>query len=488
MKSALFIFSICILFCRAVALSADPARLIHRWEREPDLGTSWQFIPVISTPTVHPERLSSPLMSARLNEAQVAIRNSENPRLQGAEQSLPVLLEQLQSLPENRSLRLTMASAAIALAKPADAEQLWERLRNNADTRPLIERALVDWKLPLAIESWRQRLASNAYAGTDLLVAIEGIGALGDKQDQQPLEALLRDDRCLFATKLAIARALARVAPSGLENLATEVLKTNIKHRELLAVELLSLHTSDSAQAILRQMLNTEHLPAQKIAYDTIAKNFPTLASEQAGEMLSRPDNNLRLKAVEVLNRHDDLDSLRLQALGLDDRNQVVRNTVRENMARKAELPQLRPLVDEVIAYHLNGKSPRATEQAIKLAVTLRETERCPHLFSLLEHPQLEITVYAAWALQELVDAPQIVEDIFKFTQPTTKRLSARESVSELEILRQSFLFEALGRNFYQPAAEELKLYVPKGRSTNGWAVSRFGNLGARKNPTGKQR
>ena len=266
----------------------------------------------------------------------------------------------------------------------------------------------------------------------------------------------------MFATKLAIARALARVAPSGLENLATEVLKTNIKHRELLAVELLSLHTSDSAQAILRQMLNTEHLPAQKIAYDTIAKNFPTLASEQAGEMLSRPDNNLRLKAVEVLNRHDDLDSLRLQALVLDDRNQVVRNTVRENMARKAELPQLRPLVDEVIAYHLNGKSPRATEQAIKLAVTLRETERCPHLFSLLEHPQLEITVYAAWALQELVDAPQIVEDIFKFTQPTTKRLSARESVSELEILRQSFLFEALGRNFYQPAAEELKLYVPK--------------------------
>lgn len=113
-------------------------------------------------------------------------------------------------------------------------------------------------------------------------------------------------------------------------------------------------------------MLNTEHLPAGKIAYDTIAKNFPTLASEQAGEMLSRPDNNLRLKAVEVLNRHDDLDSLRLQALGLDQiSNQVVRNTVRENMARKAELPQLRPLVDEVIAYHLNGKSPRAIERQL---------------------------------------------------------------------------------------------------------------------------
>ncbi|MCA9133820.1 MAG: HEAT repeat domain-containing protein, partial [Planctomycetales bacterium] len=32
----------------------------------------------------------------------------------------------------------------------------------------------------------------------------------------------------------------------------------------------------------------------------------------------------------------------------------------------------------------------------------------------------------------------------------------------ELQILRQSFLFEALGRNEFRPAAEMLKIYVPK--------------------------
>jgi hypothetical protein len=213
---------------------------------------------------------------------------------------------------------------------------------------------------------------------------------------------------------------------------------------------------------VLNGILQSAGLPAQRVAYDAIARNFAQLARQRAAEMLTRPDNNLRLKAVEVLNGYDDVESLRIQAAGLEDRNSLVRNTVRENMIRKAELPQLRPVVDEVITYQLTGKSRQATEQVIMMAVALHEPDRCPQLLSLLEYPQMETTVYAAWALQELAQTPQVTEEIFKFSQSTTQRLKDEAGVSALEIIRQSFLFEALGRNLYQPATESLKLYIPK--------------------------
>ena len=481
MKTFSFALAFCIL-SGVASRAVDPIRLVHRWEQEPDLGTSWQEVPPLFTPIIRPDRFSSPLQIIRLNEAQSAIRNADNRRLQGGEQSLPVLLEQLRSLPKNRPARMSLAAAAIALAKPDHSEQLWERLRNDEATRPLIERALIDWKLPLGLENWRKRLRNDIQESPDLLLAIEGIGATGNRQDQKGLEALLRNDSCSIAMKLVIARALARVAPSGLESLATDVWNTNIEHRELLAAELLSHHTSDSARDILMRVVKADHLPAQRAAYDSIAKNFPVLAREQAGDMLRRPDNRLRLIAVEVLNAHDDVDSLRLQAVGLEDRNTLVRNTVRENMIRKAMSPHLRPVVDEVITYQLRGKSQEAIKQAIKLAVALQQTEHCPQLLSLLEYPQAETTVFAAWALQELAVAPEVIEGIYKFTEPTTQRLKDRAGVSELEILRQSFLFEALGRNLYKPATNSLKLYIPKdnhkmGRISRASAIWALGKI-----------
>ncbi len=461
MKTFSFVLTTCILV-GAVSLAAEPIRLVHRWEHEPDLGTTWLNPPSLHTPILRAGRYNSPLQGIRLNEAQLAIRNAENPRLQGGAQSLPILLEQLHSLPENRPLRLSLAAAAIALADRDQAKQLWEMLHADEATRPLIERALVDWKLPLALENWRKRLRADTALGPDLLTAIEGVGATGDKQDQESLQTLLRDDRFPSAMKIVIARALAHVSPAGLESLAQDVLAADLEHRELVAAELLSRHTTDTARDILAGLVKADSLPAQQAAYGAIAENFPELAREQAGEMLSRPDNNLRLKAVEVLNRFDDAESLRLQAVGIADRNSLVRNTVRENLLRKAELPELRGEVDEVISFQLEGKTHEGANQAILMAVALREPERCPQLLVLLEHPHLDTTVFAAWALQELAETPEVAERIFELTQPTTQRLIDGKGVTSAEIYRQAFLFEALGRNVYQPAAEALRIYIPK--------------------------
>ncbi len=450
-----------LLFCSRCS-AVEPPRLVHRWELEPDLGATWVMTPTLATPVLRPEQFSSKLQHVQLSAAQMAIRDADSPLLQGAGQSLPVLLEQLKTKPENRQLQLSLAAAAIALSTPDNAQVLWERLGSDPATRPLIERALINWRQPLAVEIWRERLRDVRASLPDLLLAIEGLGATGNEQDRQALESLLRSDRFSAATKIVVARALAQVAPKELESLAQDVLSANIEHGELLAAELLSQHTTPAASETLSSILKSDSLPARLIAYTAIANSFPDLARELAADMLAQPDNNLRLKAVEVLNRFDDVDSLRIQAIGIADQNIQVRNMVRENLLRKASLPGLRPVVDEIITYQLTSQAYQGIEQAMFLAVALSEHQRTPQLLGLLAHPREETNVIAAWALQELANTPEVTESIFEFTQPITQRLIDSDHVTFPEILRQSFLFEALGRNRHEPATETLKIYVPK--------------------------
>jgi HEAT repeat protein len=96
------------------------------------------------------------------------------------------------------------------------------------------------------------------------------------------------------------------------------------------------------------------------------------------------------------------------------------------------------------------------------LTVSLGERKRCPQLVQLLEHSRGEISLLAAWALQELAEDQAVLDDILAHCQRMTERLNRSDDVAHLELLRQAFLFEALGINRYAPAVAMLKKYVPK--------------------------
>lgn len=459
----------------------EPLRLAHRWEIEPDLGAVWLPPPTQPAVVLQPERFASEQRQVVLDEAQVAIRHADYEQLEGREAALDAMLQRLQSGIDNRQLRLALAAAAIALADVSHADVLWDRLSQDAATRPLIERALAEWKSPLAIELWREQLSDPAASLRDLQLAVVGIGATGDEQDGPALENLLRSDRLPIPLKIVVARGLGQVMDHDLEELASQVLATQLTHRELLAAELLSKHTSPQASQILQTILASEHQPARTVAYTAISHNYAELARELAEQMLSQTDNNLRAQAVEVLNRHDDAQSLQLQAQRIIDQNYEVRTTVRGNLLRKAQIADLKPLVDEIIEQQLSGDDYRGIEQAILLSVGLGETRWCPAYLKLLEYPRPETSLIAAWALQELADTPELMQGILEHTLPITERsLSGVYNVSPAQ-LQQAFLFEALGRNRYQPALETLKLYIPKRhnmgdlcRASAIWAIGRI--------------
>ena len=458
----------CCILCTsfgypAARVSADePLRLAHRWEVEPDLGAVWFTLPPL---TLHPERFASTQLQIVLDESRQALSHTDRRDVIASGPAVAAILQRLKAAPENRQVVLALAGAAIALSDESTAQLLWEQLRDNPTTRPLIERALVKWKSPVALDSWRTRLSDPSTSQSNLLLAIQGVGATGSAQDRLALEALLRSDRLQPPLKIAVARALGSVMAADLESIASDVLATEIEHRELLAGEMLAGHTSPEASALLQTIINSSHGPARTVAYASISRNFSEQARQLAAEMLQQNDNNLRAQAVAVLDQYDDADSLRLQAICIADRNYQLRVQVRENLLRKAQIKELRPLVDEIIDDQLSSDVYQGIEQAILLSVALREAERCPTYLQLLEYPRHETSLIAAWALQELAQTPELMEGILAHSRPITERLVNKNRTAFPEQLRQAFLFEAMGRNRYQPTVDMLKLYIDKDHS-----------------------
>lgn len=464
------------------AIAQQQPRLTHRWELEPDLGASWVYVAPKPAIELEPSRFSAAERQFRLMESQKAIRNAGDPKLTGRESSLQTILTQLKTIDEDEVVQRSLVTAAIKLADESYASELWERLHNDNSSRMLIEPALVRWKSPVALDVWRARLSDLDVSNAELIVAIEGIGTVGGEQDLAALESLLRSDRTSPPMKIVVARAMGSLATRNLEGLAEQVNATRVDQHSLIVAELLARHSSERARQLIAEVLKSDNPAARCVAYQAIARNDVTWAHELAPEMLSQSENQLRQQSVEVLSRFEDADSLRTQSMALGDRNLAICNLVRESLTKKAQIAELKPIVDEAIAFHLQSDSPRAVVQAILLSVALNERERCPLFVKLLDHSVVDTSMTAAWALQALVDSPELLDLIFQHTEPITQRLQKGEEVLRHEIYQQAYLFEALGRNGYRPALDSLKLYIPKdgqrmgdvSRASAIWAIGKI--------------
>lgn len=466
-----------------VELSAQQQpRLRHRWEVEPSLGASWIQVSPASPNILEPSNFVSSKRRVRMEESRKAIEHTQETDPSIRESSLKNILSQLEKNDENRIVQLRMVSAAIALADSSHSSILWERVRDDAKLRLLLEPALVKWKSPLALDLWRARLTQSDISLSELTIAIEGIVALDSTQDLPALEYLLRSDRTSTSLKVIAARAMGALSKENLDSMAEQISLAAIEQHELIIAELLSQHSSDRARKLLVQVMKSDNSMACSVAYLAIARNFKELARELAPTLLLHTDNNLRLQAIEVLNRFDDVESLKLQAKAISDHNLKIRNKVRDNLAEKARIAELKPVVDEVIDLQLDSNSAQSITQSILLGSMLRERERCPKLVKLLDHTNSDVSITAAWALQVLVDSPELLELIFQKTELITERLKKQDEVTPTEILKQAYLFEALGRNRYRPALESLKSYVPKkdhkmgdvARASAIWAIGKI--------------
>jgi hypothetical protein len=165
-----------------------------------------------------------------------------------------------------------------------------------------------------------------------------------------------------------------------------------------------------------------------------------------------------------MLKELSDNTSLRLQAKLMSDRNVVIRRLAGEQLIQKATDGH-RKIIDEFITDHLNAETWQGIEQAIIMTVSLQDRSRCKKLVELIDHARPEVNMYAGWGLMELAQDAAILASLEPHVEKVTAFLvehGVRAPLGVTDMIRISFLFEAFGKNKYEPMEKLLTKYIPK--------------------------
>ncbi len=480
-QRAFVCWTACFAILVGVVDAQEPSdRLKHRWEVEPQLAGSWLIVPPKRPAVLDAQRLLSSSAQVRLSEARKAVLLADDEELVGRDEALAAVVERLRTGESNRQVLLAMVAAATKLSGGKEAAVLWEAVQGDVPARFVVEKALARWKSDVAQDLWLQRIANPNAPISELLVAIEGVGAIGATSGRDALEELIRLDAASIPVKVVASGALGALVEDGLEAFAGEVLASDLVQRELMAAKLLAQHSSDAAIELQTRIVDGSSAPAQAVAFEGLAGADPARAYDLAKRLIEHPDNTMRLQAIRVLEQDPRAESVRLQAKAIQDRNPTVRETVRKNLFGKAQQSELRPVVDEIVTYLLSEAPYPGVDQAILLAAALKDESRCRQFVGLLRHPNPEVNIRAAWALQELVREPDLLRDMLSFVRQWTDEHGSGDGQPTEDRIRFSFLFEAFGRQKYEPAQSLLRKYVPKhsadvlARASAIWALGKI--------------
>ncbi len=456
-----------------------------RWQIEPKFEFSWEAENRQPKRQPNLDALNSSVVAERVEEARWMLVISQQDDFQDGEEALAVLLQRLQTPPTDRMELLAYLSGATALASPESASQIWAAAQFDLVAQVAVERWLIEIGSDLALPSWRERLANTSEQNEPLLTAIEGIGRVGDLSDVQAIRKVVSSDSSYLTTRLVAASALGNLAREGLESFASSLLESETPMRELLAARMLATHTSVEAGSICEQILASDqsaaHGPAFRALINVDAEKARLVAKNG---LLKHPESTVRQLAVEHLANLDDADALRTLGFALRDSNPETRRTARAALHRAfSTKTSARQFISGAIEFYLQGDFAFGAEQAIVLAVALNQNKFCPQLVNLLEHPDENVHVRAAWALQELAEDDRILEKLMPLAQEITSELRASTHyIEDSRVTQLSMLFGAFGRNAYMPADEMLRIYIPKSghkmrdesRAAAIWALGRI--------------
>ena len=257
----------------------------HLWEVDPSFGNIW--VEVRSTQTIRfdIELLKSRFAKDRLHIAQSISLEHDNPKFQQRERAMELLISNLQSGEKDLLVKRATAAAAILLSDASHADVLWSLAKSDASFLPAVERKLVQWKSPIALEAWRQRLGNPNAKTSELATAIEGIGVVGNADDRLPLQAVILASHTSAANKYLAACSLGEIVKNGLNDLAQQVMESDLEQRHLIAAKLLRLHSEDRTATQMLQIMKEGSASAQRVAFEWMSQRTPDDSREYAKQM-----------------------------------------------------------------------------------------------------------------------------------------------------------------------------------------------------------
>lgn len=477
-----FALGACIAFFASGSVRGQTTRpLQHLWEVHPNLGEIWTPNTQVYSTFIDLNDLLSDLPQVRLDAARQICANADRPGFGDKRKAMERLMTALKRSDEAILTRRTMISAACFMDDGTYAQQIWDLSRDDSVANQEVQKALIRWKSKTAVEHWRSVVRTPSSPAFLVRLAVEGLGECGTSEDLKTLTELLESDSTSIDQRLLAASALGKLQKTGLTSLARKYWESSLPERDIVTVALLGHHADDDSLALVRAVHEKGSSPAKRAAAKCLTEHSQKIAEEFATEWISDPDSHFRELALQVASNGDSMKAIDVARIMLRDNEERLRRAARLQLLELASGHRVN--IDALIEEELGGSDWRSIEQSIILIAELRDSRLCEQLVDLLDHPQAEVHMHAAWALRDLSESGPIVERIYEKSVSLTDSLeNETKQFGKSDTIMLSLLLETFGRHKYEPAYKMLTRYIPKndfkmGNLTRASAIWSIGQI-----------
>lgn len=338
--------------------------------------------------------------------AALSLARIAHEKLQDISGSYDILLQHLESH-SNLRVRFACARALVNADASQSAAAVLKLNEQSFEAQRLwIEPALARWKSAAAADMWKQRLAAESETTVAVLLACDGLAALGDTQAVDLMLSVLHGELLSYEKRRAAAKAICVLAPDVALAEAESFVDGGVLE-QLLGVELLSSGKPEAHAELLRMCGDTSDAVASS-AWTALFRLNPDALIPVVPAGRNHRDAFIRMTAARIMRLSPDPERAGWLHEQLSDKHLEVRNVAREMLFLVSE--EQAPLRDQIIAMAgdtltANSENWQGIEQSLVLLGQLRASQFADRCVPLLEHPRNEVLVTSAWLLHLFPDA-----------------------------------------------------------------------------------
>lgn len=417
------------------------------------------------------EALARPEIELK-RQAADSIALAQRSDMSGLQETAPQLLAQLEAPQAHPVVRLAVVRALIAIDARNSAAVLMKHAQSDGwEMAQVVEPALAEWKHAPMQAVWLKRLNDPATMPRPLLLTIRCISIIGLTDAVPRLRELALNSKLGPDVRLAAARVLSVLKPSGLEADAAKLAAGDpAQHRidHLISATFLSHHQGGPAEQLLLQLAVNPEPAVDVIALRRLLELGPLLVEPINDKIVQSKDASVRFLATQFCLGQKTPGAVGHLGTLMDDVDPLVRKAAQQNLIELAKIDALNPIVRETAMKVLLLDSPRGLEQAALVIGAIDHEPAAERLLKLLTHEVPAVSITAAWSLRCL-QVPETAKPIYEKVKADTEKsmiplaLTAMvdQDVVNAMYNQQQHLLEALGLLRHKEAEELLYLYLP---------------------------
>lgn len=385
----------------------------------------------------------------------------------GSEAVLPAefvepLLAEAISHPERSAQRRRILSLLTHCPAESVASGIWDAGKNDPVVRPLIEKMLMKWNSDVAATDWRAIIADPTSLGTLVTAAANGLASVGNETDAEALIPWLSIHQA-DQVRLAAGNALAKLRPQGNLELATVAWDPESESSDitgsLVAATLLQNDKSIEAAKLLASIALAKIDGSHEFAFLSLLKQQPRAAAKLAFQMIEDGNSRVRRRCISFIGVSKAPNNLLALFGALNDPIPENRSLALRELLKFADDAKIRSLLVRGFQKKLADDDWRTVEQAILGSVTLQNKATIPIFVKLVDHPNPNVNVTAAWGIKEMADNPKVIDWVSQRVKEGFQRYKNKEEPAiDLYNTHTSQLYaqlmEILGKHSHQASKD----------------------------------